>query len=1020
MVDYTSLPQARISSLGASPLSSLALSHLSSGLLSWFQSALMGSLNRPIRIQIGNTASEETATLAVHSFQASESVCAVSPLQLRVVCLATRSDLTPAHFLGQPVRLTVVNDTGDLRAFCAIVSQAQSVPDDGSGAQPWLLEAVDAMTLMGQSCRSRIFLGKSVLEITEIILREWTRPLGETFDFNMDQLHSADYPVREMSLQWNESDSAFLQRLWRKHGIAWGVSANASSGPVLHTLVLFDGSASFPQNAAGTLRYHVDAAVQENDAITVWSPLGRITPGSVEGRSWDYKTQRVSQVQSPTMMGYSEQGKIVSGAILDAHIHAPHWANDATEYLRLGDLRIQYHEMQASLVQGASASRDATIMTTVGVLDQPGASFGTSLLGQLPGNASASLSAATAKYSGALSQATGAATKYSSSLTSHLPGGLSSHLGAGTPYTFLQVEHWGQNNMPKELSDWMEVIFQANGWQLQPPNIGQGDQKRRYANTFIAIASGTPIIPRFDPEKDWPVIPALSATVVTPGSEEVYCDPYGRVFVQFPGLRVEDHAHAQGAGTSKTPADSAPVRVAMPAANAGAGMLQLPRKGDEVLITFINGDPDKPIITHAIHSPLNPPSSFHGINTLPGNRYLSGNRSEEIAGRNATHILHDNTPQQTSLQLHADQTYSQLTLGYLTTPRNNGKAEARGEGAELRTDAAAAFRAAQGLLISAWGRLQASGNQLDVQEALGIMQTSMDLFKSMGEYATKHQGYALVETSQTELVNTMQNWQAGTNTTPDQAALQTGIVAITAPNGIAHNTAHSILSAAGQNIDSIATQDIQHVAGNQVITQAAKGISLFSHDGGLQVIGHRGEVLMQSQNGSTSIESGEDIDIVARGNIRIFGSQIQLVAHDGSHIQIGGGITLGTNGAIQEHAASLSVDGPLTQVPDTPSFSASPLNTPKAYSQRLNIAGLVGKVRDDTVWYRFNYEAFDAKGKLIAQGKIDDDGSTDHIYTEEAEDIKVVFKSEYDDWAIMCDAEHPHDGDTTDSESEPS
>jgi uncharacterized protein involved in type VI secretion and phage assembly len=56
----------------------------------------------------------------------------------------------------------------------------------------------------------------------------------------------------------------------------------------------------------------------------------------------------------------------------------------------------------------------------------------------------------------------------------------------------------------------------------------------------------------------------MSAVVVCPEGEEVYCDEHGRVHVQFQGLRATDHSHAAGAGTSGTPGDSAPVRVATP------------------------------------------------------------------------------------------------------------------------------------------------------------------------------------------------------------------------------------------------------------------------------------------------------------------------------------------------------------------------------------------------------------------------------------------------------------------------
>ena len=46
----------------------------------------------------------------------------------------------------------------------------------------------------------------------------------------------------------------------------------------------------------------------------------------------------------------------------------------------------------------------------------------------------------------------------------------------------------------------------------------------------------------------------MSAVVVCPEGEEVYCDEHGRVHVQFQGLRATDHSHAAGAGTCRLPA----------------------------------------------------------------------------------------------------------------------------------------------------------------------------------------------------------------------------------------------------------------------------------------------------------------------------------------------------------------------------------------------------------------------------------------------------------------------------------
>ncbi|WP_197346464.1 hypothetical protein, partial [Ralstonia pseudosolanacearum] len=69
-----------------------------------------------------------------------------------------------------------------------------------------------------------------------------------------------------------------------------------------------------------------------------------------------------------------------------------------------------------------------------------------------------------------------------------------------------------------------------------------------------------PLTPDYDSRIDLPRTEPMSAVVVGPQGEDVHCDAMGRYKLQFVGLHAEDHAHAQGAGTSGTDRDSAWVR----------------------------------------------------------------------------------------------------------------------------------------------------------------------------------------------------------------------------------------------------------------------------------------------------------------------------------------------------------------------------------------------------------------------------------------------------------------------------
>ncbi|MFX7776631.1 type VI secretion system Vgr family protein, partial [Acinetobacter baumannii] len=71
-------------------------------------------------------------------------------------------------------------------------------------------------------------------------------------------------------------------------------------------------------------------------------------------------------------------------------------------------------------------------------------------------------------------------------------------------------------------------------------------------------------------------------------------------------------------------------------------------------------------------------------------------------------------------------------------PRTEGRSDARGEGAELRTDQALALRGGQGVLISASRRSQASGAQLDRAEMLGLLRVLQNVQQELAALAETH------------------------------------------------------------------------------------------------------------------------------------------------------------------------------------------------------------------------------------------------------------------------------------------
>ena len=143
------------------------------------------------------------------------------------------------------------------------------------------------------------------------------------------------------------------------------------------------------------------------------------------------------------------------------------------------------------------------------------------------------------------------------------------------------------------------------------PRLVVASQVSGSPNAITASAVTTPPEHNFAPPRETPV-PSLrglhTATVVGPGDEEIHTDEFGRIRVQFPWDREGQ----------KDENSSTWVRVAQPWTGAAFGSGALPRVGQEVLVQFLDGDPNKPMVVGSL---------FNGVNltpyALPENRTVS-------------------------------------------------------------------------------------------------------------------------------------------------------------------------------------------------------------------------------------------------------------------------------------------------------------------------------------------------------------------------------------------------------------
>jgi type VI secretion system secreted protein VgrG len=171
---------------------------------------------------------------------------------------------------------------------------------------------------------------------------------------------------------------------------------------------------------------------------------------------------------------------------------------------------------------------------------------------------------------------------------------------------------------------------------------GSDAQEGNYENRFEAI----PDERQYRPKRSTPtpqMLGSQTAFVVGPAGEEIYTDELGRVKVRFHWDR----------DSAKDPAGcTCWIRVMQSWAGARYGHVWIPRIGQEVIVDFLEGDPDRPIITGAVYHANNKPPL-----ELPGEKTRSGLRTRSTKGggvANANELWFEDKKGAEKVILHAE------------------------------------------------------------------------------------------------------------------------------------------------------------------------------------------------------------------------------------------------------------------------------------------------------------------------------------------------------------------------------
>ncbi|MDB5916945.1 MAG: Rhs element Vgr protein [Massilia sp.] len=427
----------------------------------------------------------------------------------------------------------------------------------------------------------------------------------------------------------------------------------------------------------------------------------------------------------------------------------------------------------------------------------------------------------------------------------------------------------------------LEVRHSVTNNYLQKPG-----EEPHYDNRFTCMRKAIPWRPgRGFNSVDTRILAPQTATVVGPkGVTGIHTDEYGRIRVRFHWDRLaEDNKPG-----------SAWIRVSSSWAGAELGAAAVPRIGSEVIVQWLDGNPDRPIVTGSVFNSWNMPPW-----RLATQQALSGLRSRELVpgaenrehGR-SNHLILDDSYQKIQAQLKSDHEQSQLSLGYITRiEANSGRKHAGGEGWELATNAWGVARAARGMLLTTEAIASATPEAKDMGGGLQRLASAQDQHATLAGMAenAKAQEAGQQAAIADALARQNQAIRGGAGDFPELSEPQ---LVLASPAGIAVSSASTVHVASTATVAITGGKSVSIAAG-ELFVSVANTFRLFVHKAGMKLIAASGKVEIQAQRDDlevlankvlTLISETDWVDIKGKKGVRLHGANCMIEV--GEQIQV--------------------------------------------------------------------------------------------------------------------------------------
>ncbi|RZL00654.1 MAG: type VI secretion system tip protein VgrG [Rubrivivax sp.] len=831
--------------------------------------------------------------------------------RIELLALSRNAHLHAPDLLGQPVLLELLTSQSrtELRPFHGHVTEFRLLGSDGGLAryqvviEPWL-------AFLRARVDSWAFQNLNVFGILDAVFADHAGQGALAAAYRLDIADTSVYPVLSTLTQFNESDFDFVARLLADNGLFcwWEHTGNPGDPATLgsHTLVIADHNGALKANAQAQIRFTQTGTALKEDSITQWHGHRRVGTSSLATASWDYRS-----VDSHRGSAQADAGHGQAFALVHHDQPGTYAFETPQEAQRLATVQMQALEARREQFQGRGTVRTLSPATTFVLQDH------------------------------------------------HDRGS-----GEDDRFVVLGVTHRARNNLQADAQAGLQhLLGQVAPLLKQAP--ANGSDEPLYDASFTAQRARIPVRPTLVDDHGArlhrrPSVDGTQTALVVGLTEPVHTDRDGRVKVQFHWQRGAQSSQRLGHPSPSPDSDNAPasdasgtwVRVAQSWAGANWGSGFIPRLGQEVVVAFLEGDIDRPVVigaayngqgsanaqgnevsTGAARATGNAPAWFPGDQrhgdqeghahtaTLSGFKSQSLDSSQSGSGGH-NQLVFDDTPGQGRVLAHTTQGQTWLQIGHLLQQNDNQRLARRGHGLELHTQAQGALRAGSGLHISTFGRTggssTAQGQPTNTREAQAQLRSHAELLKSLSDNAQTHlaklpgeptadqlHAHKALQATLTSLEGTL---SSGADSSPSPAE-QGGIPAIDGGHGsipvterpdlvlsaaadISSATPANTVISAGQNATVIAGQDVNLLSQRHAAWAVKDGISLFTRGeakDGQRAVQEVG-LKLHAASGNVNVQAqGDKFTLTAEKGIDLQSTSASIVISAPNKIMLNGG-----------------------------------------------------------------------------------------------------------------------------------